>query len=217
VLFLGAQRGEGLLEPGDFPKPGPRAGFADALGEVVFEFAQQRQAAGFGVHRAAQARVLVDARRLVGAVAVAVDTPQAIAIRLPTPMASDSSAERGAQLGGQRPSGAKRQTGLPEVIDCHLAGLHPGNVGGRPQTGRERLLPTPDTGTSPNGHQSGRDLDAAARTLTTRAGSATPIAWAAYEPAIRRWEHVLRQPAPTPGRARPRRDGRGWPRSSPSG
>ena len=48
MLFLGAQRGEGLFEPGDFPEPGPLAGFGDALGEVVFEFAQQWQAAGFG-------------------------------------------------------------------------------------------------------------------------------------------------------------------------
>jgi hypothetical protein len=135
-----------------------------------------------------------------------IGTPLAIAIRLlPTPMASDSAAERAPQLGGQRPSGAKRQVGLPEVITHHLARLQPGSGRPQPAAGRERLLPTPDTGTSPhghgrrggrpgNGHQSGKDLGAAARTLTV--GSATSAAWGEYEPAIRRWEHVLGQSAP---------------------
>jgi DNA (cytosine-5)-methyltransferase 1 len=142
-------------------------------------------------------------------------TPLAIAIRLlPTPMASDGAAERGPQLGGKRPSGAKRQVGLPEVIAHHLA-LLPSGSG----TGQERLLPTPDTGLSPhghgrrggrpgNGHQSGTGLDAAARTLT--AGTATgqppgqaPAAWGEYEPAIRRWEHILCHPAPPPAEPGP--------------
>jgi hypothetical protein len=142
-----------------------------------------------------------------------IGTPLAIAIRLlPTPMASDSAAERAPQLGGQRPSGAKRQVGLPEVIVHHLARLQHGNVRAEPAAGRERLLPTPDTGTSPhghgrcggrpgNGHQSGKDLDAAARTLTV--GSATPAAWGEYEAAIRRWETVLGQPAPPPAEPGP--------------
>ncbi len=142
-----------------------------------------------------------------------IGTPLAIAIALlPTPMASDSSAERAPQLGGQRPSGAKRQVGLPEVITHRLARLQPGNVRAQPAAGRERLLPTPDTGTSPNGHgrrggrpgnghQSGKDLDAAARTLT--GGSEMPAAWGEYEPAICRWETVLGQPAPPPAEAGP--------------
>ena len=142
-------------------------------------------------------------------------TPLAIAIRLlPTPMASDGAAERGPQLGGKRPSGAKRQVGLPEVIACHLALLPPGSG-----TGRERLLPTPDTGLSPHGHgrrggrpgnahQSGHSLDAAARTLTAGTLAGQPpgqarVAWGEYEPAIRRWEHILGHPAPPPAKPGP--------------
>jgi DNA (cytosine-5)-methyltransferase 1 len=146
-----------------------------------------------------------------------IGAPLAIAIRLlPTPLASDGAAERTAQPGGQRPSGAKRQIGLPEVIACHLTGP-PGHSGPAPAAaGRERLLPTPVTGTSPhghgrrggrpgNGHQSGKDLDAAARTLTApRPGTGgNTVAWGEYEPAIRRWEHVLGCPAPPPAEPGP--------------
>lgn len=111
--------------------------------------------------------------------------PLGIAIALlPAPMASDSAAEGAPQPGGQRPSAARRQAGLPEVIVHHLARLHHGSVRAQPAAG-ERLLPTPDTGTSPNGHgrrggrpgnghQSGKDLDAAARILTAPGGSLTP-------------------------------------------
>jgi hypothetical protein len=106
-------------------------------------------------------------------------------------MASDSTAERARQLGGQRPSGAERQVGLPEVITHYLVRLQRGPA--QPAAG-ERLLPTPDAGTSPhghgrrggrpgNGHQSGKDLDAAARTFTV--GSGIPAAWGEYEPATR--------------------------------
>ena len=122
--------------------------------------------------------------------------PLAIAIRLlPTPMASDGAPERNPHLGGQRPSGAKRQVGLPEVIACHLAAL-PAGDGTVRAAGRERLLPTPDTGTSPNGHgrrggrpgnghQSGNGLDAAARTLAAGTArvqplSQAPVAWGEY-------------------------------------
>ncbi len=148
-----------------------------------------------------------------------IGTPQAIAIALlPTPLASDGAAERIAQPGGQRPSGAKRQIGLPEVIACHLTG-RAGRSGPAPGAGgRERLLPTPVTGTSPrghgrragrpgNGHQSGTDLDAAARTLTAPgpapAATRNAVDWAEYEPAIRRWEHVLGCPAPPPAEPGP--------------
>jgi hypothetical protein len=146
-------------------------------------------------------------------------TPLAIAIRLlPTPMASDGAPERNPHLGGQRPSGAKRQVGLPEVIACHLAALPSGNGAVR-AAGRERLLPTPDTGTSPNGHgrrggrpgnghQSGNGLDAAARTLAAGTArvqplSQAPVAWGEYEPAIRRWERILGHPAPLPAEPGP--------------
>ena len=148
-----------------------------------------------------------DRQKRLGRNGNGIGTPLAIAIRLlPTPMASDGAPERSGQLGGQRPSGAKRQVGLPEVIAHHLAALPPGSM-----AGRERLLPTPDTGTSPNGHgrrggrpgnghQSGSSLDAAARTLSA-AGTAT--AWGEYEPAIRRWERVLGCPAPPPAEPGP--------------
>ncbi|HEY5986905.1 MAG TPA: hypothetical protein VIV12_11085, partial [Streptosporangiaceae bacterium] len=140
-------------------------------------------------------------------------TPLAIAIRLlPTPLASDA---LGAQphLGGRRPSGTKRQTGLPDVIIHHLARLQRDTCPARAPARPERLLPTPNTGTSPhghgrrggrpgNGHQSGNDLDAVPKTLNvkgprTGAGQGA-VAWGAYEPAIRRWEHVLGHPAPPP-------------------
>jgi hypothetical protein len=144
-------------------------------------------------------------------------TPLAIAIRLlPTPMASDSAPERNPQLGGKRPSGAKRQVGLPEVIACYLTALPSDDA---KAAGRERLLPTPDTGTSPNGHgrrggrpgnghQSGNSLDVMARTLAMGATgvqplSRAPVAWGEYEPAIRRWERVLGQPAPPPAEPGP--------------
>ena len=106
------------------------------------------------------------------------------------------------------------------MIAHHLAGLRPASGPAQAAAGPERLLPTPDTGTSPrghgrrggrpgNGHQSGKDLDAAARTLTAPGPAAVAsrdaVAWGDYEPAIRRWEHVLGQPGPAPRRARPRR------------
>ncbi len=148
-----------------------------------------------------------------------IGTPLAIAIRLlPTPMASDGAPERSPQLGGQRPSGAKRQVGLPEIIAHHLAAPPSGDRMTR-AAGRERLLPTPDTGVSPNGHgrrggrpgnghQSGAGLDAAARTLTAGPPSGqppaqAPAAWGEYEPAIRRWERTLGHPAPPPAEPGP--------------
>jgi len=148
-----------------------------------------------------------------------IGTPLAIAIRLlPTPLASDGAAERAPQLGGQRPSGAKRQIGLPEVIACHLTGPARHSAPAPGAAGRERLLPTPVTGTSPrghgrrggrpgNGHQSGKDLDAAARTLTApgpaQPASENAVAWGDYEPAIRRWEQILGCPAPPPAEPGP--------------
>ena len=146
-----------------------------------------------------------------------IGTPLPIAKRLlPTPTASDNAAERAPQPGGVRPSGAKRQTGLPEVITCYLASPQPA----------ARLLPTPDTGTSPrghgrragrpgNGHQSGNGLDATASTLaspTPPAGNPDVVGWGEYEPAIRRWEQVLGHPAPPPAEPGPS----GRPRLSPA-
>jgi hypothetical protein len=78
-----------------------------------------------------------------------------------------------------------------------------------------RLLPTPDTGTSPaghgrrggrpgNGHQSGHDLDAVARALHPpppggqQAADRVGVDWGPYETAVRHWEHALGCPAPAP-------------------
>jgi hypothetical protein len=99
-----------------------------------------------------------------------------------------------------------------------------------PGSAGERLLPTPDTGTSPNGHgrrggrpgnghHSGHDLGAAVRVLAqagavplpdpgqvTRPGRAGghEIAWGPYETAVRRHERMLGCPAPPPAETGPR-------------
>jgi hypothetical protein len=139
--------------------------------------------------------------------------------------------------GGVRPSGAKKQIHLAAVAAWHLApppsdagGEHllptptvvmtwrtpEQHQAWRHAHGRAmpcdlqaavRLLPTPDTGTSPrghggrpgNGHQSGQSLDTLAPALHTPP-SPTPAAvdWGPYEAAVRRWEHLLGHPAPVP-------------------
>jgi DNA (cytosine-5)-methyltransferase 1 len=102
-----------------------------------------------------------------------------------------------------------------------------------PGAAGERLLPTPDTGTSPNGHgrrggrpgnghHSGHDLNAAVRQLP-RPGTVPPpgpgqatqppagghaIAWGPYEAAIRRHERMLGCPAPPPAETGPSRQPR---------
>jgi DNA (cytosine-5)-methyltransferase 1 len=140
--------------------------------------------------------------------------PAAIAL-LPTPLATDGAPERSPQVGGKRPSGAKRQAGLPEVIIHRLTDHGYRAAPGEP--GQGRLLPTPDTGCSPNGHgrrggragnghQSGHGLDVAATALSAapapRAGQGT-VAWGEYELAIRRWERLLGYPAPPPAEPGP--------------
>jgi DNA (cytosine-5)-methyltransferase 1 len=127
---------------------------------------------------------------------------------LPTPTATDHSGGHEQQIGGRRPSGAKRQVDLPTVVALKIC---------LPPLPRGRLLPTPDTGISPNGHgrrggrpgnghQSGSSLDAVACTLTRAAGQASVarddpgfvVRWGEYEPAIRRWEQITGRPAPPP-------------------
>ena len=132
-----------------------------------------------------------------------IGTPLTIAVALlPTPLASDSAPEHA--VGGKRPSGAKRQTGLPEVIIRCLAGQE--------QQARERLLPTPDTGCSPHGHgRRGGRLATGTRAAPAWTPRPPPSAapgsrasgWGEYEPAIRRWEHVLGCPAPPPAEPGP--------------
>ena len=138
--------------------------------------------------------------------------PAAIAL-LPTPMAGDFGADKA--TGPVRPSGTKRQTGLPDVIIHRIASQDCPSGTGEP--GQGRLLPTPDTGCSPNGHgrrggrpgnghQSGHGLDVAATALShapaSPAGVST-VAWGEYEPAIRRWEGILARPAPSPAEPGP--------------
>ena len=115
-----------------------------------------------------------DRQKKLGRNGNGIGTPLPVAIALlPTPLASDSAPEHVA--GGTRPSGAKRQTGLPDVIIRRLASQ--GCPAGTAEPGEGRLLPTPDTGCSPNGHgrrggrpgnghQSGHGLDVAATALT---------------------------------------------------
>jgi hypothetical protein len=159
-----------------------------------------------------------DRQKKLGRNGNGIGTPLAIAIRLLLPpMASDSAAERAPQPGRRQPPGAERQAVLPEVI-AHLSVLGCHSDPAQAAAGRERLLPTPDTGTSPrghgrrggrpgNGHQSGKDLDAAARTLTAPGPAPgtgpNAVAWGDYEPAIRRWEQVLGHPAPIPAEPGP--------------
>jgi len=142
--------------------------------------------------------------------------------------------------GGVRPSGAKKQVHLAAVAAWHLAPppgnpdaehLLPTptvvmtwrtperHLAWRHAHGRVmpcdlqaavRLLPTPDTGTSPrghgrrggrpgNGHQSGQSLDALAPALRTPPAAApAAVDWGPYEAAVRRWEHLLGHPAPVP-------------------
>jgi len=122
---------------------------------------------------------------------------------LPVPAACDRTAADGPCPGGHHLPSGPGQAGLPALTGlCILAGRRPG--GG----GRGRLLPTPETGMSPNGHgrrggqpgnghQSGSSLDAVARTVTSRS-SGRQVRWGEYEPAIRLWERILGRLAPPP-------------------
>jgi len=155
-----------------------------------------------------------DRQKQLGRNGNGIGTPLPVAIALLTAsMAGDFGADKAS--GPVRPSGAKRQAGLPDVIIHRIAGQ--GNPAGTAEAGAGRLLPTPDTGCSPNGHgrrggrpgnghQSGQGLDVAATALSPgpapRAGQDT-VAWGEYEPAIRRWEQVLGYPAPPPAEPGP--------------
>jgi hypothetical protein len=154
-----------------------------------------------------------DRQKKLGRNGNGIGTPLPVAIALLTaPMAGDSGADKAP--GPVRPPGAERQTGLPDVIIRRLASPdRPAQVA---ELGAGRLLPTPDTGCSPNGHgrrggrpgnghQSGHGLDVTATALSgpaPPAGQAT-VAWSEYEPAIRRWEHLLGYPAPPPAEPGP--------------
>ena len=142
-----------------------------------------------------------------------IGTPLPVAIALlPTPMASDSAPKarrrRARALRGQTADRAARRD--------HPPPRRPGPPGRDGEPGAGRLLPTPDTGCSPNGHgrrggrpgnghQSGQGLDVAATALTLAPGPSRHEHGRVgeYEPAIRRWEHVLGCPAPPPAEPGP--------------
>jgi DNA (cytosine-5)-methyltransferase 1 len=161
----------------------------------------------------------------------------ATAVRLlPTPTAVTTWRSPAEHMAWRHRNGRTQPCDLQVAVVLQVAPPDQGEPGGAPpgQAGGTdgRLLPTPDTGTSPaghgrrggrpgNGHQSGQDLDAVARTLhTPQAASARPPAragrhagqpdgqetraggagvdWGPYEAAVRRWEHALGCPAPPP-------------------
>ena len=150
-----------------------------------------------------------DRQKKLGRNGNGIGTPLPVAIALlPTPMAGDFGADRSA--GPVRPSGAKRQTGLPDVIihrltghDAHAgpakrrrgpAAADPGHrllaerarPAGRPARQRAPERPGPRRrGHRPHAGPGGRG----------------PAAWAEYEPAIRRWETRPRVPRAAARRA----------------
>ena len=118
---------------------------------------------------------------------------------LPIPTATEHAPRR--QLGGRRPSGTKREVDLPTVIAMKICPPLPGAG-----AGRIRLLPTPDTGTTPNGHgcrggrfgnghESGHSLDVIARTFAQAAGHVWSAPGAAGAPLAVRWGDYGRRSA----------------------
>ena len=155
-----------------------------------------------------------DRQKKLGRNGNGIGTPLPVAIALlPTLMAGDFGADKA--TGPVRPSGTKRQTGLLDVIIHRIASQDCPSGTGEP--GQGRLLPTPDTGCSPNGHgrrggrpgnghQSGHGPGRRGHGPDPRAGvagRASPVAWGEYEPAIRRWERILAHPAPPPAEPGP--------------
>jgi DNA (cytosine-5)-methyltransferase 1 len=131
-----------------------------------------------------------DRQKKLGRNGNGIGTPLPVAIALLTaPMAGDSGADKAP--GPVRPPGAERQTGLPDVIIRRLASPdRPAQVA---ELGAGRLLPTPDTGCSPNGH--GR--------RGGRPGNGHQSGHGRDVTAIRRWEHLLGYPAPPPAEPGP--------------
>jgi DNA (cytosine-5)-methyltransferase 1 len=107
--------------------------------------------------------------------------PLAIAVRLlPTPTAVTTWRSPAEHMAWRHHNGRTQPCDLQVAVVLQIAPHDPGEPGGAPpgHAGGPagRLLPTPDTGTSPaghgrrggrpgNGHQSGHDLDAVARAL----------------------------------------------------
>jgi hypothetical protein len=153
--------------------------------------------------------------------------PLAIAVRLlPTPTTVMTWRTPAGHMAWRHRNGRTQPCDLQAAVILlrEIASSPPGPVG----AAAGRMLPTPDTGTSPRGHgrrggrpgnehQSGHDLDTAVRALHppgpracpqlpdaghSRAG-APSVTWGPYETAIRRWEHALGCPAPPPAEPGP--------------
>jgi hypothetical protein len=115
--------------------------------------------------------------------------PLSIAVRLlPTPTAVMTWRSPAEHMAWRHGNGRAQPCDLQVAVVLQVAPPDPGEPGGAPpgQAGGRagRLLPTPDTGTSPaghgrrggrpgNGHQSGQDLDAVARALHSPAAAGT--------------------------------------------
>jgi DNA (cytosine-5)-methyltransferase 1 len=153
--------------------------------------------------------------------------PLAIAVRLlPTPATVMTWRTPAEHMAWRHRNGRSQPCDLQAAVILlrETAGSPPGPAG----IAADRMLPTPDTGTSPrghgrrggrpgNGHQSGHDLDAAVRALHPPEPPASPqlpeaghpragspeVAWGPYETAVRRWEHIARCPAPPPAEPGP--------------
>jgi DNA (cytosine-5)-methyltransferase 1 len=109
--------------------------------------------------------------------------------------------------------------GMAAVLSALAAAAAPGVTGipaARPGGQGHRLLPTPDTGTSPNGHgrrggrpgnghQSGQSLDAVIRVLFRHGSTPAPAGpgWGPYAAAIARHEQSTGLPAPAPAEPGP--------------
>jgi len=155
--------------------------------------------------------------------------PLAIAVRLlPTPATVMTWRTPAGHMAWRRQNGRTQPCDLQAAIILlrETAAASPAPRAGE---AADRMLPTPDTGTSPRGHgrrggrpgtghHSGHDLDAAVRALhpppEPQAGPQPPdvpgpqagapaVAWGPYEAAVRRWEHILGCPAPPPAEPGP--------------
>jgi DNA (cytosine-5)-methyltransferase 1 len=100
---------------------------------------------------------------------------------LPTPQRRDGEAGPSATVGGDRPSGVKKQVDLNTVA-------------------ARELLPTPAAADGQRGQdyaRAGRDGSGGDDLVTAAVKAANASAWGKYTPAIERWEQVTR-PAPAP-------------------
>jgi hypothetical protein len=124
-----------------------------------------------------------DRQKQLGRNGNGIGMPLGIAVRLlPTPTAVTTWRTPAEHMAWRYDNGRTQPCDLQVAVVLQAAPLNPGEPGGAPPCPvgevAGRLLPTPDTGTSPaghgrrggrpgNGHQSGQDLDAVTRALHT--------------------------------------------------